>query len=75
MQARAGAVDELIASGALSDHVSGGKDDITRELEQMAATGDVEAELAKMKAQLGGGSCSRRRSRARAPRRHRRSKA
>ena len=29
MQARAGAVDELIASGALEDQVSGGKDDIT----------------------------------------------
>ncbi len=54
MQARAGAVDELIASGALEDHVSGGKDDITRELEQMSATGDVEAELAAMKGQLSG---------------------
>ncbi|MEP6665450.1 MAG: PspA/IM30 family protein [Nocardioidaceae bacterium] len=54
MQARAGAVDELIASGALNDPISGGKDDITRELEQMAATGDVETELAKMKAELGG---------------------
>ena len=30
MQARASAVDELIASGALSDPISGGKDDITR---------------------------------------------
>ncbi len=56
MQARAGAVDELIASGALNDPISGGKDDITRELEQMASTGDVEAELAKMKGQLGSAS-------------------
>ncbi len=54
MQARAGAVDELIASGALEDKVSGGKDDITRELEQMSATSDVEAQLAAMKGQLGG---------------------
>jgi phage shock protein A len=54
MQARAGAVDELIASGALEDHVSGGKDDITRELEAMSASGDVEAQLAQMKAQIGG---------------------
>ncbi|HEY7042839.1 MAG TPA: PspA/IM30 family protein [Nocardioidaceae bacterium] len=53
MQARAGAVDELIAAGALEDQVSGGKDDITRELEQMAASGDVEAQLAQMKAQIG----------------------
>ena len=56
MQARAGAVDELIASGALDDQVSGGKDDITLELEKMGATGGVDAELAAMKAQLGGGS-------------------
>ena len=56
MQARAGAVDELIASGALEDQVSGGKDDITRELEAMSASGDVEAQLAQMKAQIGGSS-------------------
>ena len=54
MQARASAVDELIASGALEDQVSGGKDDITRELEAMSASGDVEAQLAQMKAQIGG---------------------
>jgi len=56
MQARASAVDELIATGALNDPVSGGKDDIERELEQMSATSDVETELAKMKAQVGTGS-------------------
>jgi phage shock protein A len=55
MQARASAVDELIASGALSDPVSGGKDDITAELERVSAGSDVELELAKMKAQLGSG--------------------
>ena len=54
MQARAGAVDELIASGALEDQVSGGKDDITRELESLSAGADVEAQLAQMKAQVGG---------------------
>ena len=54
MQARAGAVDELIASGALTDPISGGKDDITAELDRVPRTGDVELELAKMKAQLGG---------------------
>ena len=36
MQARASAVDELIASGALSDPISGGKDDITAELERVS---------------------------------------
>ncbi|MGI8887569.1 MAG: PspA/IM30 family protein [Nocardioidaceae bacterium] len=56
MQARAGAVDELIASCALEDPMSGGKDDITRELEQVAATSDVELELARMKGQIGGTS-------------------
>ena len=56
MQARAGAVDELIASGALSDPIGGGKDDITAELEKMGAGSSVDAELAQMKAQLGGAS-------------------
>jgi phage shock protein A len=54
MQARAGAVDELISSGALNDPIGGGKDDITAELERMSAGGEIEAELARMKAQLGG---------------------
>ncbi len=59
MQARAGAVDELIASGALSDPISGGgKDDITAELERMSAGSNVEGELAKMKAQLGTGTAA-----------------
>jgi phage shock protein A len=49
MQARAGAIDELIASGALED-VTGGVDDITRELEAMSSQADVEAELAALKA-------------------------
>ena len=50
MQARAGAIDELIASGALDDASSiSGKDDITRELEAMSSQADVEAELAALK--------------------------
>ncbi|WP_372734161.1 PspA/IM30 family protein [Nocardioides sp.] len=50
MQARAGAIDELIASGALDDAtaVTGG-DDITRELEAMSSEAEVEAELARLK--------------------------
>lgn len=55
MQARAGAVDELIASGALEDVTGTSKDDITLELERMASTNDVELELTRMKAQLGAG--------------------
>ena len=50
MQARAGAIDELIASGALDDASSlNAGDDIARELEAMSSQSDVEAELARMK--------------------------
>jgi phage shock protein A len=55
MQARAGAIDELLASGALDDPTGTAKDDITLELEQLASTSDVENELARMKAALGPG--------------------
>jgi phage shock protein A len=58
MQARAGAVDELIASGVLEDQTGQTKDDITLELERLSSTSDVESELAQMKAQLTGGSAS-----------------
>jgi phage shock protein A len=56
MQARAGAVDELIASGALDDATTGGKDDIQSELDQLSAGSDVELELAKLKGALPAGS-------------------
>ncbi|GAA4757911.1 PspA/IM30 family protein [Nocardioides endophyticus] len=50
MQARAGAIDELIASGALEDvSAVGGGDDIARELDAMSSQSDVEAELAALK--------------------------
>jgi len=49
MQARAGAIDELIASGALEDVTATPGDDITRELDAMSSTSDVEAELARLK--------------------------
>ena len=55
MQARAGAIDELLASGALDDPTGTAKDDITLELEQLASTSEVENELAQMKASLGAG--------------------
>jgi phage shock protein A len=51
MQARAGAVDELIASGALEDATAiGGKDDIQRQLDALSSGNDVDAELAALKA-------------------------
>jgi phage shock protein A len=56
MQARAGAIDELLASGALEDQVGGRHDDIQAELDRMGSTTDIELELAKMKGELGAGS-------------------
>jgi len=56
MQARAGAIDELLESGALDDLSAGGQDDIDRELAQLSASSGVDAELAKMKAELGPGT-------------------
>jgi phage shock protein A len=52
MRARAGAIDELMASGALDDMVSGPRDDIQLELDRMGATHGVDHELERMKAEL-----------------------
>ncbi len=53
MQARAGALDELLASGALEDAtVPGGRDEIQSQLDALTAGHDVDDELAQMKAQL-----------------------
>ena len=48
MQARANAIDELTASGALEDFTSSG-DDIDRQLAAISQSGQVDDELAKMK--------------------------
>ena len=51
MQTRAGAIDELIASGALDDASSINRgDDISRELEAMSSESEVENELARLRA-------------------------
>ena len=55
MQARAGAIDELVASGALTDVSSMGKDTITVELERMASESEVDAQLAAMKREISSG--------------------
>ena len=52
MQARAGAIDELLASGALEDATGSTKDDIQAELDRMSSSANVEAELASMRAAL-----------------------
>ncbi len=53
LQARAGAIDELIASGALDDVTGTSKDDITAELERVSSGSDVELELSRLKGELG----------------------
>ena len=53
LHARAGALDELIASGALEDAtLPAGRDDLQAELDKASGAGDVELELARMKAEL-----------------------
>jgi len=55
MQARAGAMDELIASGTLEDFTSGGTQ-LDRELEQISSQSEVDSELARLKGELGAGA-------------------
>ena len=55
MQARAGAIDELVASGALEDVSNVGKDNLTLELERMANQSQVDKELEQMRLELGSG--------------------
>jgi phage shock protein A len=59
MQARAGAIDELMASGALEDVTAQPNDDIQRELDQMGASHDVDRELARLKGELDPGEAPR----------------
>ena len=54
MTARAGALDELVASGALDDVTGTTKDSLTRELEQMASANEVDQQLAAMRAEIAG---------------------
>lgn len=53
MQARAGAIDELIASGALDDVTSSGQDSIDRELSQISMKENVDSQLAALRTQVG----------------------
>jgi phage shock protein A len=57
MRARASAVDELEKAGTFEDitQLGPGQDDIDRELAQIGAGAQVDDELSKMKAELGGG--------------------
>ncbi len=55
MQARSGAIDELLASGALTD-LSHPVDDIQAQLEKVSTTHEVDNELQRLKAELGASS-------------------
>ena len=54
MQARAGAMDELLASGALTD-LTNPVDDIQAQLDQVSTASAVDADLAALKAEIGAG--------------------
>ena len=57
LQARAAAVDELMASGALDDPTNSlGTDDLSRQLAALSSGPGVDDQLAKMKLELAGGS-------------------
>jgi len=56
MQARAGAIDELLSSGALDDASGSSKDDITMELERMSSGSEVDAQLARLRTEISAGS-------------------
>jgi phage shock protein A len=60
MKARAQAVGELEAAGTFEDltALGPGEDDIDRQLRQLSSTSEVDADLAKLKAELGAGSGS-----------------
>jgi len=51
MQARAGAIDELMASGALDD-LGGKRDDIQAELDAIGAGSDVENDLRRLRGEI-----------------------
>src|SRR5580704_17207915 len=58
LQARADAVSELTAAGALDDFTQQG-DDIDRELSKIGQSSQVDNELAKLKAELGSGDAAK----------------
>ena len=56
LQARAAAIDELTTTGVLADPTIGGTgSDIDRQLAQLSSASSVDADLARMKAELGQG--------------------
>lgn len=58
MQARAAAVDELVAAGTIEDFTSD-KTQVERELAELSASSQVDEELAKLKAEVGAGGATK----------------
>ena len=56
MQAKAGAIDELIVSGVLDDPLNMGKDEIEIELEKLSSSSSVEDEMKALKDEIGNDS-------------------
>ena len=56
MQARAGAIDELIASGALADMTGTPRDDIQAELDSMRGGQNIDLELERLRGEIGAGN-------------------
>jgi phage shock protein A len=55
MEARAGALDELISAGTLEDQLTPGQTQLDRELAALSSATQVDSELAKLKSELGSG--------------------
>ena len=62
MQARAGAIEELVESGTLDDFTAGDQTALDRELAQLQASSQVDQELARLKGEIGAGAAERARA-------------
>ena len=59
LQARASAIDELTSSGALEDFTAGDQTQLDRELAQLSTTGQVDQDMARLKAEVGAGDAGK----------------
>jgi phage shock protein A len=59
LQARASAIDELTSTGALEDFTAGDQTPLDRELAQISTTGQVDQDMARLKAEVGAGDAGK----------------
>jgi phage shock protein A len=59
LQARASAIDELTSTGALEDFTAGDQTQLDRELAQISTTGQVDQDMARLKAEVGAGDAGK----------------